>query len=210
MRNFVYFEQRISFLNFEKENNKLMNLLIITPTIIILSILLAILWIWAIADVFSANFRKKKQRWWWFAGLMLIPVFGMIAYYIWSSKHKIRKSEYAAFFPEAYPDRSSKHLQIVYRDSGMGLRNGIGQVILPPKYPEVKLLGEKLASFSPQLAGQANRKFGLIHHSGEILLPAEFDDIQQVGDSIFIRLGEEVQQFDLDGVFLQIVSAMPG
>ncbi|RMG29706.1 MAG: WG repeat-containing protein, partial [Bacteroidetes bacterium] len=76
--------------------------------------------------------------------------------------------------------------------------------------PEVILLGDKLASFSPHVPGKRGRKFGLIHHSGEILLPAEFDEIQQFGDYIFIRLGDEVQMFDLEGKFVQQVSAMPG
>ena len=186
-----------------------MMILLITPTLGLLALIFVLLWLWAIADVLSAKFKKKRQRWWWLAAIMLIPLLGMWAYYLWSGPHKVRKSKYAAFLPDAYPDQSSKHLQIIYRDGGMGLKNNLGQLILAAKYPEIKLLGEKLASFSPQAKGKARRKFGLVHHSGKVLLPTEFDEIRQIEDAVFIRLGKEVQQFDLEGAFIQAVSAMP-
>lgn len=187
-----------------------MTILLISLSIGIISFLLFVLWVWAMADILSANFPNKKQKWWWFAAVLIIPLFGMIAYYIWGSRKKKIESEYAAFLPDAYPDRSDKSLHIIYKKSGMGLRNGLGQTILPAKYQDVKLLGDKLAAFTPHLSTNPNKKFGLIHHSGELLLPAEFDEISEIGDSIFIRLGKEVQQFDLEGKFLQVVSEMPG
>lgn len=185
-------------------------LLIITPAIGLFGLILLLLWAWALADVLSSRFRQPRRRWGWLAVVLLIPVLGMLVYYVWGGSSKKIESEYAAFLPDAYPEASSEHLKIVYRDSGMGLRNGLGQLILPPKYPEVQLLGDKLASFSPQPKGTPGRKFGLMHHAGEMLLPVEFDDIKQAGDSIFIRLGEEVQMFDLDGKFIREVTDMPG